>query len=235
MLAQGNWLGVGNDAVYAKTQCFDPFPFPAATPAQRAAIAARAEELDAFRKARLAAHAHLTLTGLYNALALLRSGRSLTGAQRDVHEAGQISILGELHDRLDAVVADAYGWPVALPEADIVARIVALNAERLREEADGVIRWLRPEYQVPQAKLPVAAQTDMDIATDQAVASLVWPREEGAQYVALRALLRQGPASPRDLGRRMRGAPRGDRLPRMLKTLVELGLARPLEGGRYTA
>ncbi len=28
MLAQGNWLGVGNDPVYAKTQCFDPYPFP---------------------------------------------------------------------------------------------------------------------------------------------------------------------------------------------------------------
>jgi hypothetical protein len=235
VLAQGNWLGAGNDAVYAKTQCFDPFPFPAATPAQQALIGAIAEELDAFRKARLAAHDHLTLTGLYNALALLRSGRPLTEAERDVHAAGQISILAELHNRLDAAVAAAYGWPADLTDAEIVARVVALNAERVREEAEGLIRWLRPEYQAPQAKLPVATQRDLDIGADQAVAVVAWPREEGAQYKALRAVLRHGPAHPRDIARRLRGAPRGDKLPRMLANLEALGLARSLEGGRFTA
>ncbi len=50
MLAQGNWLGVGNDPVYAKTQCFDPFPFPDPSPTLRSEIAAIAEELDAQRK-----------------------------------------------------------------------------------------------------------------------------------------------------------------------------------------
>lgn len=35
---------------YNKIRCFDPFPFPAATPAQAAEIAALAEELDALRK-----------------------------------------------------------------------------------------------------------------------------------------------------------------------------------------
>ena len=235
MLAQGNWLGKGNDPVYAKTQCFDPFPFPVATPAQKALIGAIAEELDAFRKARLAEHAHLTLTGLYNALALLRSGRPLTEAERDVHAAGQISILAELHHRLDAAVAAAYGWPADLSDAEIVARVVALNAERVREEAEGVIRWLRPEYQAPQARLPVATQRDLDIGADQAVAVLAWPREEGAQYKALRAMLRHGPAHPREIARRLRGAPRGDKLPRMLANLEALGLARSLEGGRFTA
>jgi type II restriction/modification system DNA methylase subunit YeeA len=37
-LAAGGRLGVGNDPRYNKTRCFDPFPFPAATPEQQARI-----------------------------------------------------------------------------------------------------------------------------------------------------------------------------------------------------
>lgn len=49
---------------------------------------------------------------------------------------------------LDATAA-AYGLSADLPEADILSRLVALNHERRREEAEGVIRRLRPEYQNP--------------------------------------------------------------------------------------
>jgi hypothetical protein len=87
---------------YQTQVSFDPFPFPAAMPPQRAEIAAIAEELDAHRKARLAAHRQLTLTGLYNVLAALRAGKPLGAAEKDVHDAGQVSILLALHDRLDA-------------------------------------------------------------------------------------------------------------------------------------
>ncbi|HWH16751.1 MAG TPA: hypothetical protein VNT77_00205, partial [Allosphingosinicella sp.] len=51
---------------------------------------------------------------------------------------------------LDAAVAAAYGWPADLPAAEIVARLVALNAERAAEEAAGHVRWLRPDYQKPR-------------------------------------------------------------------------------------
>jgi hypothetical protein len=47
-------------------------------------------------------------------------------------------------------VAAAYGWPADLAPAEIVARLVALNAERAAEEAAGHIRWLRPDYQIPR-------------------------------------------------------------------------------------
>ncbi len=46
-LRAGGWLGVGNDPVYVKSRCFDPFPFPVATDDQKSAIGAIAEELDA--------------------------------------------------------------------------------------------------------------------------------------------------------------------------------------------
>jgi hypothetical protein len=48
-------------------------------------------------------------------------------------------------------VAQAYGWPVELADAELLERLVALNRERAAEEAKGHIRWLRPEY---QAKAP---------------------------------------------------------------------------------
>ncbi len=41
----------------------------------------------------------------------------------------------------------AYGWPPTLTDAEILERLVALNAERAKEEVSGLVRWLRPDYQ----------------------------------------------------------------------------------------
>jgi hypothetical protein len=233
MLAQGFQLE--DRPVYAKTECFDPFPFPDPPPALRARIAAIAEELDAHRKSRLAAHPQLTLTRLYNLLAALRAGTPLTPEERDIHEAGQVSILRRLHDDLDAAVADAYGWPRDLSAAAIVERVVALNAERRAEEAAGQVRWLRPAYQAPAEALRRAPQAALDIGDEAALAAHRWPKDEAAQFVALRAALRAGPIGVREVARHFQGAPRGERLPRMLNTLVALGQARALDGGRFSA
>jgi hypothetical protein len=146
-LAAGDDLGP--TPRYNKTRCFDPFPFPAAIPAQAAEIAALAEELDALRKTRLAAHPHLTLTAPYNVLAALRVGQPLSPAERDVLDAGQVEVLRHLHDRLDVAVVAAYGWPADLSADAILKRVVALNRERAAEEAAGQVRWLRPAYQAP--------------------------------------------------------------------------------------
>ena len=72
-LRTGGRLGVGNDPRYNKTRCFDPFPFPAATDAQKARIRELGESLDAHRKRQQAQHPSLTLTGMYNVLEKLRS------------------------------------------------------------------------------------------------------------------------------------------------------------------
>lgn len=138
---------------YTNSRCFDPFPFPAATEPQIAAIGAIAEDLDAHRKRVLAEHDHLTLTGLYNVLERLRAGArssDLDPKQRRIFDDGLVLILKELHDRLDVAVAEAYGWPADLPEEEVLARLVALNKERVKEEARGLVRWLRPEYQIPR-------------------------------------------------------------------------------------
>ncbi|MBW8282659.1 MAG: class I SAM-dependent DNA methyltransferase [Rhizobium sp.] len=152
-LSLGGWLGVGNDHTYNHTECFDTFPFPDASQAQKAAIGAIAEELDAHRKRVLAAHDHLTLTGLYNVLERLKAGAKpddLEPKERRIFDDGLVLILKELHEKLDLAVADAYGWPVDLAEEEVLARLVALNKERAGEEKRGLVRWLRPDYQIPR-------------------------------------------------------------------------------------
>ena len=220
--------------VYVKTKCFDPFPFPAATPTQAAVIAALAEELDVFRKACLLAHPHLTLTGLYNVLDALRAGQALTLGDKDVLDAGRIAVLRHLHDRLDAAVAEAYGWPAGLSATAVVEQVVALNRERAAEEAAGTVRWLRPAFQAPAEEAQAARKEQLAMAVDADATLPAWPRAAGAQYVVLRATLSRTPAAPADLARRFRGA-RPAKLAPMLKTLAALGQAREAGSGRYVS
>jgi len=192
-LAAGALMGVGNTPRYSKSRCFDPFPFPEATEPQKTMVRDLAERLDAHRKAAQGRGA--TITGMYNFLVKLRSGEPFNDREREQHEVAQTEILRQLHDELDAAVADAYGWPVDLPEADILVNLVALNKERAAEEARGVVRWLRPEYQAPET---VAATTTALITEETEVETVValtpiepqpWPRELKDQLGALRAVL----------------------------------------------
>ena len=75
----------------------------------------------------------------------------LAAKEQSLHEQGLVSVLQQLHDELDAAVFDAYGWPASLTDEEILERLVALNAARAAEEQQGLIRWLRPEFQNPNA------------------------------------------------------------------------------------
>ena len=88
----------------------------------------------------------------------LRSGEALTDKERQDHEMGLVSVLKQLHDELDLAVFAAYGWPKTLSDEEILEHLVALNRERATEEEQGLIRWLRPEYQKPVSK-SAAVQT----------------------------------------------------------------------------
>ena len=193
-MASGSKLGVGNDPVYVKTKCFEAFPFPnlADKPAIAAQIASAAEELDAHRKRRQSAHASLSLTDMYNVLDALRLGRPLTAKEKLTHTNGLVSVLAELHDRLDALVLQAYGWADLAPalvgqpggtlpwpekpaaqaaaEEELLVRLVALNAERAAEESCDTVHWLRPAFQDPThrviAKAPVLIQEELHIDRD---------------------------------------------------------------------
>ena len=189
--ASGSKLGVGNDPVYVKTKCFEAFPFPnlADQPDLAAQITATAEELDALRKRQQAAHATLTLTDLYNVLDALRLQRPLSAKEKLVHTNGVVSVLAELHDRLDALVLQAYGWSDLAPalvgqpggtlpwpgkpaaqagaEEELLLRLVTLNTERAAEEARGLVRWLRPTFLDPALRAaagePRLTQEELDL------------------------------------------------------------------------
>jgi hypothetical protein len=240
-LAAGGRLGVGNDPRYNKSRCFEPFPVPAADDAQQARIRAVAEELDKHRKRQQAAHPRLTLTDMYNVLAKLRAGEPLDTKDKTVHEQGLVSVLRQLHDELDALVAAAYGWPADLSEDEILARLVALNAERAAEEAAGVVRWLRPEYQAPSAlritsyELPAAHPTPLRQPTADPTIPLPWPERLAEQAQAVRAALvaLDGPATAEQVAALFVDAPAA-RVAEMLEMLAGLGQTT-LEEGRYLA
>ena len=108
---------------------------------------------------------------MYNVLEKLRSGETLTDKERTIHEQGLVSVLKQIHDELDAAVFDAYGWPVTLTDEEILERLVALNAERAAEEARGLIRWLRPDFQnrsqQTQQAIDIEESSDEEAATTQ--------------------------------------------------------------------
>lgn len=236
-LAQGARLGVGHTPRYNKSRCFETFSFPDATESQKKRIRDLGERLDAHRKARQALHPDLTLTGVYNVLEKLRSEQPLTDTERDVHEKGLVTVLREIHDALDAAAADAYGWPADLPEAEILARLVALNAERAAEEQRGLVRWLRPEYQNPGgatgATIPLNATTKGERV---AAVKTPWPAAlpEQAQAVAACLAAHAGPAAPAQIAKTFVGAQTG-RVKELLETLVSLGKARCVKDNVYAA
>ena len=233
-LAAGSRLGVGNDPVYVKTNCFEAFPFPDASETQKARIRALAEQLDAHRKRQQAQHPNLTLTDMYNVLEKVRDiDNAAVGARRDaplptlspkekqIYEQGLIAILKQLHDDLDDAVFAAYGWPSpspstssgagsgsgvaepaearvaepaeALTDEEILQHLVDLNAERAAEEANGLVRWLRPEYQAPDEVQPqqatlldVTVTSEVTVTPDQ---KQDWPKALKDRATAVRTVL----------------------------------------------
>ncbi|MCQ9373286.1 hypothetical protein NMQ14_03375 [Methyloversatilis sp. XJ19-13] len=255
-LAAGSRLGVGNDPRYNKTRCFEPFPFPDLSSDLRLRIAALAEQIDAHRKRQQAAHADVTLTGMYNVLEKLRRDEPLNAKEKTLHQHGLVAVLDQLHRELDAAVLDAYGWsdlapalvgapgaltpltdkPEALAqaEAELLERLVALNAARAAEEAQGLVRWLRPDFQTAGSASRVqteieGADTEAPAAPPVPVARQPWPAELPQQIAAVAGVLAAS-AAPLDLAA-LAGHFTGKgawkkRLPQLLDTLAALGRAR---------
>lgn len=230
---------------YTKSKCFDPFPFPAADDLQKQRIRAPAEKLDAHRKRVLHQHPHLTLTGLYNALEKLKAGTipdALAPDDRRIFDDGLVLIMKEYHDEIDAAVAAAYGWPVDLSDNDILARLVALNQQRVQEEAAGNVRWLRPEYQIPRYgsakdRLDLTGGA-MNAATAQAAstAKRSFPTNEHEQTAAVLSALATAtmPMTPTALAAIFRQGRRVlPQIEAVLSALTRIGgLVHSQDGGR---
>jgi SAM-dependent methyltransferase len=242
-LASGGWLGVGNDPRYSKSRCFDPFPFPDLSDVQRQQLRVTGEELDALRKRVLADHPDLTLTGLYNVLEKLKGEIVLTDKDEDVKQRGLVLILKELHETIDGLTMDAYGWPRDLSDQQILERLVALNAERAREEAEGHVRWLRPDYQATRFARGVKARTgELDLA--ETVISIdrgkpPFPKDRHEQPLAVEAMLaasgRAMDAASIARGFRNGGRKIEPRVAQVLLTLARYGHISALSDGRFAA
>ncbi|OYX73838.1 MAG: restriction endonuclease subunit M [Caulobacter sp. 32-67-35] len=226
--------------VYVKSACFDPFPFPDPSEALKARLRALGEELDATRKTVLADHADLTLTGLYNLLEKVRAGTALTPIEQDQKTRGRVLILKELHDQIDAATADAYGWPRDLTDEQILERLVALNAERAREEAAGHVRWLRPDYQIPRFAKGAAAKTsELDLGEAPAAGDDLpdFPKDAADRPAAVLSVLDHA-AAPLDVAAIARSFNKGGKrieqaVVKALPALVRYGHVTALKDGRY--
>ena len=241
-LANSGMLGVyDREAVYVKSRCFDPFPFPDLSDVQRQQLRNAGEELDALRKRVLAEHPDLTLTGLYNVLEKLKGGIVLTDKDEDVKQRGLVLILKELHETIDGLTMDAYGWPRDLTDQQILERLVTLNAERAREEAEGHVRWLRPDYQAPRFARGVKARTG-ELDLPETVISIDrgkpgFPKDRHEQPLAVEAMLaasgRAMDAASIARGFRNGGRKIEPRVAQVLLTLARYGHISALPDGRF--
>ena len=182
-------------------------------------------------------HGDLTLTKLYNVLAAMRKGRALDEQERDMHDRGLVTLIRQHHDTIDALVAEAYGWPVDLSDEDILTRLVALNKERAAEEARGLIRYLRPDFQDPGYSAPVNQTLDFGEAAvvlpDNVIA---WPKTLPEQVSAVQSILTAAPSplAAQDIARNFKGK-RAATVRPVLDALTGIGMARRLKDGRYAA
>lgn len=183
---------------------------------------------------------------MYDVVEKLRRGTPLAEVERTIHELAACGVLRDLHDELDALVAEAYGWPWPLSREEILERLVALHDERVAEEAAGTIRWLRPDFQAPAAaRVPAAREQELPLAAggkpaarkrakEAPAAAVPWPATAVDQIAALKALVARRPATPAEAATHFTGA-RRDLVTRHLETLELLGEVRATEAGRYAA
>ncbi|MBI5923233.1 MAG: hypothetical protein HY847_16490 [Betaproteobacteria bacterium] len=175
----------------------------------------------------LAEHAELTLTGLYNVLEKLRRDEPLPAKDKLIHERGLVAVMRSLHDELDAVVLDAYGWNDKPDDAALLERLVALTPlpRKRKEQSAGCA----PIFKIPN--LPSAPP-----APTSKTAPQQWPQTLPEQVAAVASKLAAAamPLTLEDLAANFKGkGSRKKRLPQLLDTLVALGKARALEDGRW--
>ncbi len=221
---------------YNKTRCFDPFPFPDPTDDRKQKIRELGDRLDAHRKRVQAQHPDVTITAMYNLLEKIRAGVELTDSDRAFNHKALVSTLKQIHDELDAAVFEAYGWEDLAGGAEgaeeaILERLVALNAERAEEERNGLIRWLRPEYQAPgetQTQRVIEGITEIEVESAIApVEQQKFPKAFKDQLAAVRDLLRtqSGEWTVEQIAAQFKGASRQKNvILTCLETLEALGI-----------
>ena len=142
-----------------------------------------------------------------------------------------------MHEQIDAAVFSAYGWPADLPNDQILANLTALNAERVAEEREGLIKWLRPDFQISKLG-PLAHRADrvQSIAVGrQFKVKMPFPQEAKAQAGQVLQLLRRSkkPLTPKEIALAFK---QGERvladIEDILRSLNRLGDVKSYDDGR---
>lgn len=186
---------------------------------------------------------------MYNVLEKLRAGVALNAKDKLIHDQGLVSLLQQMHDDLDEAVFTAYGWvrggrpDTALTDAEILERLVHLNAQRAEEEKRGIIHWLRPEYQnAGDKKTEVQGTLEMKPKRGQVVkgqevkragAKQPWPKTLAERIRAVEAALHAAgsPVTAAELAKHFTST-QPAALQEILESLAALGRAR-VDGERF--
>ena len=244
-----------------------PFPIWEGTDNSEESLTALGDRLDQFRKERLAEHDFLTMTLLYNVLERVRELENgcdvplLTAKERDIHEAGLVSVLKDIHDDIDRAVFETYGWGDLIPalvgkpgatmpsphktpeqeeaEEKLLTRLVALNQKRAAEERRGTVLWLRPDYQKPKLGHKVKTPEDVEQVEAQLVVPApadgkpAWPKDEMDRISIVRDMLSRapGPVAPETLAVAFSGRNSGRRTEGVEKALHTLVAAGVAQQG----
>ena len=121
----------------------------------------------------------------------------------------------------------------------LLERLVALNKDRAAEEARGLIRYLRPEFQNPALAAAAPKQAEMDVENeDDAPAAkpinkekIAWPKTLPEQVRAVLDVLKtDGTHSCSELLSRFKGV-KAPKLGELLQTLVDMGRVQETNKG----
>jgi hypothetical protein len=157
-LANCGWHGLGNDATYNPTTCFETFPFPKPTDKQRGAISDATRRLDELRSGHLIPPGSTreevmefpaSIDGPWSRHVRDPDSRGIGVARyvrlvpRSSVEAKQFAKrtltalyndrptwLEQAHEKLDTAVCAAYGLVPDLADEELLARLQPLNLER---------------------------------------------------------------------------------------------------------
>jgi len=199
VLAQGALLE--DRPVYPKTECFDPFPFPSCDEETEARIRSLGEELDAHRKRVQAANPKLSLTAMYNVLEALRAGRRLTPKEQAIHEQGQVSILREIHDKLDVEVLQAYSWGAmahefyGLRHGNTLDPVTGWPVDKLADPTAAAAQLAAAWAHFDQKVLTQLVALNAERAAEEAAGNIRWLRPE---YQAPQGTATQGALNVKD-------------------------------------
>ena len=129
-----------------------------------------------------------------------------------------------------------------LSDNEILARLVVLNKERAEEEARGMVRWLRPEYQMPWFGSPKdKAELDLvggKMRPEAVVATgpkTAFPSDDMAQTASVMSALAMasGPLDTTAVASTFTGGRRVvAKVAAVLAALSRMGFVDTIDGGR---